>query len=132
MNSKDYLQGKIDMYENTLAYLNKGVYNDSVNNLLLVMEHHSELADIVQKKIENARAQLNYINKRTSFQQVAYWFLHDNSRVNIIKRMGYFDENKSLTDNCVDFLNTMQEAGRIHEVWDNLSEEVKRKALRND
>lgn len=132
MADKDYIQGKIDMYENTLAYLDKGVYNDNANNLLLVMEYHGELADIVQKKIENARTQLNYINKRTSFQQVAYWFLHDNSRVNIIKRMGNFDGNKSLTDNCVDFLNAMQEAGRIHEVWDNLSEEVKRKALRND
>lgn len=95
----------------------EGAFDDTLPNLL--GEHLKRSENV--KVVSNIHEDKNEV----PFHTIAYWFLRDIKRLSIIKQMDEYDENKSLTENCIDFLNNMKEKGQMQEVWKNLSDYIK-------
>jgi hypothetical protein len=56
-----------------------------------------------------------------TLRQVRLRFLQCSSRDSLIKKMGNYDNTKSLNENCIDFLNEMEKSSRLCELWNSLN-----------
>lgn len=58
--------------------------------------------------------------KGISIRQIRLVFLQSDSREYIMKQFGEYNENKSLNQNCIDFLRKMEEECKLHVLWNKL------------
>ena len=139
-------KNKDDAYFSVFNILELDVLHENKNDILIVMLHVIQYDKKTKdfKKMENESKQFsiklkkhnnlwdeqqaedsNSIKKNlpegVTIRKVRFSFLQHPNPKAIINEFSTYVENKSYTENCVDFLKKMEEEGKMHELWKRLN-----------
>ena len=139
-------KNKDDAYFSVFNILELDVLHENKNDILSVMLHVIQYDKKTKgfKKMENESKQFsiklkkhnnlwdeqqaedsNSIKKKlpegVTIRKVRFSFLQHPNPKAIINEFSTYVENKSYTENCVDFLKKMEEEGKMHELWKRLN-----------